>query len=74
MKKFPYCPTRAEIKRIVYLCHQRQSQCRVGQAVGNQFELPKEIDGRIYQNSNFDSVVDILYHHYHRSEYQNELI
>lgn len=58
---FPTVVTRSELKRIVWAISSGASSQRVGQAVANYYNLPKDVEDAIWEDNNFGSVVEKLY-------------
>ena len=67
MRKFPQVCTRSEIKRIVSQCARNHPELRVGQAVMNHYNAIPDV----WENNEYNDVVQQIYNHVFRAEYQN---
>lgn len=58
MRQFPDLGYRTEVKALVGKL--KAPHIRIGQAVCNKYQIPVEVESRIYESDNLDLVVQII--------------
>lgn len=60
MRPLPDFKTRSELGRLLYQVMMKWPHCRPGQALCNEFQVPKELEDKIYELKAPGKVIDII--------------
>lgn len=70
MQKLPQFENFTHCKRLIDSAWQNPNQ-RPGQALSSKFQFPKELEDKIYEEPDFNKVVQRVWNYCNRPEYQN---
>jgi hypothetical protein len=69
-RKLPQFATYSECKRFIFQTR-NNAHLRYGQALCNRFEIPKDLEDKIWEEKDFHRVVQAVWNYTNRPEYQN---